>query len=94
MHNKKYAVAVNSCTDAIFFALKCLNLKHGDEVLVTNFSYVASASAIVRAGLVPIFVDINEDYNMNLKNAQMQITKKQKYYFMCIYLVKWKNQNG
>jgi dTDP-4-amino-4,6-dideoxygalactose transaminase len=74
----KYCICVNSCTDALFFSLLSLNLKKKDEVLVTNFSWIASASCIVRAGAKPVFVDINSDYNMNLIEAQKKITKKTK----------------
>ena len=78
LYNAKYCVCVNSCTDALFFSLTSLKLKQKDEVLVSNFSYVASASSIVRSGAKPIFVDIDLDFNMNLKEAQSKITKKTK----------------
>ena len=78
LHNRKYAVAVNSCTDALYFSLLSLNLKENDEVLVTNFSYIASASSIVRANLKPVVVDVNNSYNTDLKIAKKLITKKTK----------------
>tara|TARA_Y100000591_G_scaffold327892_1_gene353265 strand:- start:1443 stop:2534 length:1092 start_codon:yes stop_codon:yes gene_type:complete len=78
LHKRKYAVAVNSCTDALYFSLLSLNLKENDEVLVTNFSYVASASSIVRANLKPVFVDVNNSYNTDLKIAKKLITKRTK----------------
>ena len=78
LYKTKYCVCVNSCTDALFFSLASLKLKQNDEVIVSNFSYVASASSIVRSGAKPIFVDIDLDFNMNLKEAQNKITKKTK----------------
>lgn len=78
MHKKNYAVAVNSCTDALFFSLKLLKLKPETEVLITNYSYIASVSSIIRANLVPRFVDIQSDYNMNLENIEKSINKKTK----------------
>lgn len=74
----KYCICVNSCTDALFFSLLSLNLNKSDEVMITNFSYIASASSIVRSGAKPVFVDIDEDYNINLEDAQKKITKKTK----------------
>ena len=78
LYKARYCVCVNSCTDALFFSLLSLNLKKNEEVLVSNFSYIASASSIVRSGVKPVFVDIDLDYNMNLIQAQKKITKKTK----------------
>lgn len=75
---KKSCVVCNSCTDALFFALKALKLKKNSEVLVPNFSYVASASSIVRAGLRPKFIDIDNEYNLDLNAAQKKITSRTK----------------
>ena len=50
----------------------------GDEVLVTDFSFVATASPILRIGAKPVFVDINENYNMNLTSAKLMISSKTK----------------
>ena len=56
---RRHAVAVGSCTDGIAFALSALGIGPGDEVLVTSFSFLASASPILRVGAVPRFVDID-----------------------------------
>lgn len=55
----KHAVAVNSGTDALIFALVALDLKPGSRVAVTAMSFVASASAILHAGHRPVFVDVD-----------------------------------
>ena len=73
-----HAVSVNSCTDALYFCLLALNVEKNDEVIVTNLSYIASASAIVRIGAKPVFVDVGNDYNLNLNLAKEKITKKTK----------------
>lgn len=55
---RQHAVAVGSCTDALFFALTAAGIGRGDEVLVPAFSFIASASAILRTGAQPVFVDV------------------------------------
>jgi dTDP-4-amino-4,6-dideoxygalactose transaminase len=55
----KYAVAVNSGTDALIFALKGLGLPTKSRVGVTSMSFIASVSAIIHAGLQPVFFDVN-----------------------------------
>jgi dTDP-4-amino-4,6-dideoxygalactose transaminase len=67
---RAYAVAVGSCTDALFFALKALGIGEGDKVLVPNFTFPASATCILRAKAIPVFVDVNENGNMDLKQAE------------------------
>ncbi len=76
---RKYAVTVNSCTDALYFALKASGIEAGDEVLVTSFSFIASASPILRAGAIPVFVDIDPlTFLMDLDDLVRKITIKTK----------------
>lgn len=76
---RKYAVAVGSCTDALFFALKSAGIEQGDEVLVTCFSFIASATPIVRIGAIPVFVDIEPDnYMMDIVDLESKISDKTK----------------
>jgi len=58
---RKHAVAVNSATDALFFSLKCYDVGPGDEVLVSDFSWISSASCILMARATPVFCDIDLD---------------------------------
>ncbi len=75
---KKYAIAVGSCTDALFFSLKALGIGKGDEVIVTSYSYLASATCILRCGAKPVFVDVDLNGNMNLKEIKTKVRKKTK----------------
>lgn len=76
LYNRE-AVCVNSCTDALFFALKYLGIKEGDEVLVPAFSFVASASCILRVRASPIFVDVaSETGNIDLEKAADLVTER------------------
>jgi len=55
----KYCVALNSCTDALYLALRALGIGEGDEVLVPSRTFVASAQVIVQVGATPIFYDLD-----------------------------------
>ena len=57
----KYCLPVSHCTDAIHLALLALNIKKGDEVIVPDLSWVASAAPIRYVGAKPVFVDIDPD---------------------------------
>lgn len=60
------AVATTSCTTALHLALLGLGLRDGDEVLVPSYSFIATANAVLHAGGVPVFVDIDPTtYNMD-----------------------------
>ena len=57
----EFSLGMSSGTDALLAIFMSLGLEPGDEVLVTPFTFVASASSIIRAGLKPVFVDVAED---------------------------------
>lgn len=74
----KHAIGVASGSDALFLALKALDIKEGDEVITTPFTFFATAGAISRCNAKPVFVDINKDYNINPEKIKESITKKTK----------------
>lgn len=55
----KHAITLNSCTSALFLALKAQDIS--GEVILPSFTFVASANAVVTAGAVPVLVDIDYD---------------------------------
>lgn len=69
------AVGCASGTDAIWLALQASGVQPGDAVITTAFSFFASASAIVRAGARPVFVDV-EPRTWNLDPAQVETKLK------------------
>ena len=75
---EKYVVAVGSGTDALMLSLKCLGVKEGDEVITTPYTFYATIGAIVTAGAKPVFVDVNDDYNIDPSKIEKKITKKTK----------------
>jgi dTDP-4-amino-4,6-dideoxygalactose transaminase len=78
-HGAKYAVGVASGTDALHLALKALDIKEGDEIITSPFTFVATAEAISYTGAKPVFVDINPDtFNIEPKEIEKKITKRTK----------------
>ena len=77
--NCKYAIATSSCTGAMHIALMSLDIKKGDEVIVPNITWVATANAIAYVGATPIFADINfNDWGIDCEKIEKLITKKTK----------------
>ena len=58
----KYAVGLNSGTDALTLALKLAGVKKGDEVITPPNSFISSTSSIIHLGATPKFVDVCEDF--------------------------------
>jgi dTDP-3-amino-2,3,6-trideoxy-4-keto-D-glucose/dTDP-3-amino-3,4,6-trideoxy-alpha-D-glucose/dTDP-2,6-dideoxy-D-kanosamine transaminase len=77
-NKSKYGVAVGSGTDALFIALKSLNVKNGDEVITAANTAIPTISAIRSTGAVPKLVDIGEDYLIDTSKIEREISKKTK----------------
>ena len=75
----KHAVACASGSDALLLALMALDLKAGDEVITTPFSFFATAAAVTRLGARPVFVDIDpHTYNLDASHVADAITSRTK----------------
>tara|TARA_A100001015_G_scaffold124071_1_gene137518 strand:+ start:5882 stop:6985 length:1104 start_codon:yes stop_codon:yes gene_type:complete len=74
----KYAVGVNSGTDALKLSLKAIGIKSGDEVLTAANTFVATVGAITELGAKPVFVDCDDTFCMNVDLLERKITKKTK----------------
>ncbi len=75
----KYAVTLNSGTDALWFPLLYWGIGKGDEVITTSNTFFATAEAIWLVGATPVFVDCHRDTkNIDVTKIEKKITKKTK----------------
>ena len=72
-------VACNSGTDALYLALRALQIQPGDEVITTPFTFIATAEVIARVGATPVFVDIDpQTFNLDVNQISAAITERTK----------------
>lgn len=77
--NVKHALLTSSCTGGMHMAARALDIGEGDEVLVPELTWVATASAPYYLGAKPIFVDVDKDtWTIDLVSAEKYITPKTK----------------
>ena len=75
----KYAVAVSSGTAALEIAIKSLNLKKGDEIIIPNFTIISNALAAIKQDLKIKLIDCGKfDWNMDISQIKKNISKKTK----------------
>ena len=74
----KYSVALSNGSVALEIALKALNLKRGDEVIVSPRSFIISASCTINLGLKPVFADVDNNGNISIDSIKQVYNKKVK----------------
>lgn len=75
----KDGMALSSCTAALHLALVLNNVKPGDEIITTSFTFAATSNVIVQTGAIPVFVDINPDtLNIDENLIEDKITSRTK----------------
>jgi len=74
----KYAIGLNSGTDALFLSLRAAGVSTGDEVITVAHTFVATVAAIIHNGATPILVDVGEDFNMDMDTLEEVITPNTK----------------
>jgi len=74
----KYAVGLNSGTDALFLSLKATGIGLGDEVITVAHTFLATIATIVHCRATPILVDVGEDMNMDVEQVEQKVSPKTK----------------
>ncbi len=78
-HHAKYGQAISNGTAALWVALKAAGVSAADEVIVPPYTFIATASAVLTANGVPVFVDIDPDtYNIDASKIEAAITNRTK----------------
>ena len=75
----KHAIAVCNGTMALFTCLKAMGIGPGDEVIVPDFTFIASANAVILAGAVPVLCEVREDtFCIDIARAERLVTGRTK----------------
>lgn len=69
----KYALAVSSCSAALFLSLKALGLPRDARVLMPGFTFAAVPSSVVHADCIPVLCEVGENYRIDLKDFEAQL---------------------
>lgn len=75
--NKK-TLCLNSATAGLEIILRWFGLGEGDEVIIPVYTYCATANTVVHCGATPVFVDVNDDFNISIEKIEKAITSKTK----------------
>lgn len=79
LSNTKFAIGCANGTDALLLALRALDVRHGDEIVTTSFTFFATAGAIHNVGARPVFADIDPDtFNISPQSAASAVTARTK----------------
>jgi dTDP-4-amino-4,6-dideoxygalactose transaminase len=77
LSNTKFAIGCANGTDALLLSLRALDVRHGDEIVTTPFTFFATAGAIHNVGARPVFADIDPDtFNISPQAATAAVTPR------------------
>lgn len=74
----KFGVGVSNATAALHLSLKALDVGNGDEVIVPDMTFVATANSVLISGATPVLADIDDDMNLSIESVERSLTKKTK----------------
>ena len=69
----RYALAVSSCSAALFLALKALDLPRDARVLIPAFTFAAVPSSVVHADCIPVLVEVGDNYRVDMKDFEAKL---------------------
>ncbi len=73
MMGARYALAVASCSAALFLSLKALDLPRGARVLIPAFTFAAVPSAVVHAEMIPVLVEVGANYRVDMADFEAKL---------------------
>ncbi|WP_151717665.1 DegT/DnrJ/EryC1/StrS family aminotransferase [Gemmobacter serpentinus] len=73
----RYALAVSSCSAALFLSLKALDLPRNARVLIPAFTFAAVPSAVVHADCIPVLVEVGENYRVDMADFEAKLADAQ-----------------
>ena len=77
--NVKYCILTSSGSAALYLSLKAINIKRGDNVIIPNITYVATANAVKLTGAIPILVDVDpRNLSIDINDLKKKITRSTK----------------
>lgn len=74
----KFGIGVSNATSALHLSLKALGIGKGDEVIVPDMTFVATANSVLLSGATPVLADIDDDMNLSVESIERSLTKKTK----------------
>ena len=75
MLGAKYALAVSSCSAALFLSLKALGLPRDAKVLIPAFTFAAVPSAVVHAECIPVLTEVKDDYRIDMSDFEDKLAE-------------------
>src|SRR5215475_739552 len=79
LHGGKYGMGCANGTSAITVALRALGIGPGDEVLIPNHTFIATAEAVVEVGATPVLLEIEPEFHqIDLRKAEERVTPRTK----------------
>ncbi|GGY11756.1 aminotransferase DegT [Litchfieldella qijiaojingensis] len=70
-----FALAVSSCSSALFLSLKAIGLEPGSKVMIPAFTFSAVPSAVVHAGCVPVLVNVADNYRIEMEEFEQKLSE-------------------
>ena len=69
----KATLCLNSATAGLELMLRWFGVKEGDEVIIPAYTYSATANVVIHCGAIPVFVDVNDDFNISVAEIEKAI---------------------
>jgi len=74
----KFGIGVSNATSALHLSLKALGIGEGDEVIVPDMTFVATANSVLISGATPVLADVDNDMNLSIESIERSLTRKTK----------------